>query len=131
MSEELAGVLRKITEHLREIEDKFDEKTSKIESHPSQNGGWKRLEESLKRIEAQVTSIDISLNDPNTGAIAKLNDQISWRGRVEPILSESRKQDERILRLELQLALYNKVTWALSLSTIGLIAKSLMSIFSI
>ena len=110
------------------IEQKFEEKTKTLSEHPSQNGGWKRLESSLERIEAQVTAIDISLNDPNTGAIAKLNDQIAWRGRVDPILDSNRKQDERLLKLEMQVSLYNKITWALALGTIGLLAKSLMSL---
>ena len=128
MSNELEQVLEKISEQMKNIEDKFEEKTKKLAEHPSQNGGWKRLENSLERIEAQVTAIDISLNDPNSGAIAKLNDQIAWRGRVDPILEANRQQDERILKLELQLGVYNKITWALGLSTMGLLAKTFMGL---
>ena len=128
MSEQLEEALTKISSQMEAIEQKFEEKTKTLSEHPSQNGGWKRLESSLERIEAQVTAIDISLNDPNTGAIAKLNDQIAWRGRVDPILDSNRKQDERLLKLEMQVSLYNKITWALALGTIGLLAKSLMSL---
>lgn len=128
MSEQLEEALIKISAQMEAIEQKFEEKTKTLSEHPSQNGGWKRLESSLERIEAQVTAIDISLNDPNTGAIAKLNDQIAWRGRVDPILDSNRKQDERLLKLEMQVSLYNKITWALALGTIGLLAKSLMSL---
>ena len=128
MSEQLEEALTKISAQMEAIEQKFEEKTKTLSEHPSQNGGWKRLESSLERIEAQVTAIDISLNDPNTGAIAKLNDQIAWRGRVDPILDSNRKQDERLLKLEMQVSLYNKITWALALGTIGLLAKSLMSL---
>lgn len=128
MSNELEQVLEKISEQMKNIEDKFEEKTKKLAEHPSQNGGWKRLENSLERIEAQVTAIDISLNDPNSGAIAKLNDQIAWRGRVDPILEANRQQDERILKLELQIGVYNKMTWALGLSTMGLLAKAFMGL---
>ena len=128
MSNELEQVLEKISEQMKNIEDKFEEKTKRLAEHPSQNGGWKRLESSLERIEAQVTAIDISLNDPNSGAIAKLNDQIAWRGRVDPILEANRQQDERILKLELQLGVYNKITWALGLSTMGLLAKTFMGL---
>lgn len=128
MSNELEDILKKIASQMEAIEEKFEEKTKVLAEHPSQNGGWKSLVGSLERIEAQVTAIDISLNDPNTGAIAKLNDQIAWRNRVDPILDENRKQDERILKLEMQVSLYNKITWALGLGTIGLITKSLMSL---
>lgn len=128
MSENLEKALKNIISQMETIEKKFDEKHKLVAEHPSQNGGWKRLESALERIEAQVTAIDISLNDPNNGAIAKLNDQIAWRNRVDPILDANRKQDERILKLEMQLALYNKLTWALGLGTIGLIAKSLMGL---
>ena len=109
MSSELEEVLGKISAQMEAIEEKFEQKTKTLASHPSQNGGWSRLESSLERIEAQVTAIDISLNDPNTGAIAKLNDQIAWRGRVDPILDDNRKQDERILKLEMQIGVYNKM----------------------
>jgi len=129
MSNELEGVLVKIADQMEAIEAKFRE----VQGHPSQNGGWKslvssleRLADQMERVEAQVTAIDISLNDPNTGAIAKLNDQIAWRGRVDPILDANRKQDERILKLEMQLGVYNKITWALGLSTLGLLAKTFM-----
>lgn len=126
MSSELEKVLNQIASQMEAIEEKFEKKTKTLAEHPSQNGGWRRLESSLERIEAQVTAIDISLNDPNTGAIAKLNDQIAWRGRVDPILDDNRKQDERILKLEMQIGVYNKITWALGLSTLGLLAKAFM-----
>lgn len=126
MSSELEKVLNQIASQMEAIEEKFEKKTKTLAEHPSQNGGWSRLESSLERIEAQVTAIDISLNDPNTGAIAKLNDQIAWRGRVDPILDDNRKQDERILKLEMQIGVYNKITWALGLSTLGLLAKAFM-----
>ena len=117
MSENLEKALKNIISQMETIEKKFDEKHKLVAEHPSQNGGWKRLESALERIEAQVTAIDISLND-----------QIAWRNRVDPILDANRKQDERILKLEMQLALYNKLTWALGLGTIGLIAKALMGL---
>lgn len=131
MSTELEQVLLKIANQMEAIEEKFEG----VSKHPSQNGGWKslvssldRLTDQMARVEAQVTAIDISLNDPNNGTIAKLNDQIAWRGRVDPILDENRRQDERLLKLEMQINLYNKVTWALGLSTVGLLAKSFMSL---
>ncbi len=79
---------------------------------------------SIERIEGQVTAIDISLNDPNTGAIAKLNDQIAWRSRVDPILDDNKRQDERLLKLEMQVHLYNKITWAIGVGVLGLIVKA-------
>lgn len=128
MSQQIQDAIEKISSQMEVIEKKFDEKTRILSEHPSQNGGWKKFDETLKRIEAQVTAIDISLNDPNNGAIAKLNDQIAWRSRVDPILDDNRKQDERLLKLEMQLHLYNKITWALGLGMAGLILKAVMGL---
>ena len=120
MSDSPEEILGRISEQLNKIDDKI----KVVETHPSQNGGWKTLMTSIERIEGQVTAIDISLNDPNTGAIAKINDQIAWRGRVDPVLDDNRKQDERLLKLEMQVHLYNKVTWAIGVGVLGLIVKA-------
>ena len=89
----------------------IDTKLKVVSEHPSQNGEWKELLSKIDRI-------DHALNDPTTGAIAKLNDQIAWRGRVDPILDSSHQQNERLLKLEMQVGLYNKITWAIGLSLI-------------
>ncbi len=120
MSDTPEEILGRISEQLNKIDDKI----KVVEAHPSQNGGWKTLMTSIERIEGQVTAIDISLNDPNTGAIAKLNDQIAWRSRVDPILDDNKRQDERLLKLEMQVHLYNKITWAIGVGVLGLIVKA-------
>ena len=78
----------------------------------------------VEKMEGQLSAIDASLNDPTNGAIAKLNDQIAWRQRVDPVLEENRRQDERLLKLEMQVGLYNKITWAIGLGVLGLIVKA-------
>ena len=115
-------ILVRISEQLNRI----DNKIKVVEEHPSQNGGWKTLMNSIERIEDQVTAIDVSLNDPTNGAIAKLNDQIAWRGRVDPVLEANAHQNERLIKLEMQVSFYNRFTWAVALGVTGLIIQSFM-----
>lgn len=118
-------ILGRISEQLNKIDDKI----KVVEQHPSQNGGWKTLMSSIERIEDQVAAIDLSLNDPTTGAIAKLNDQIAWRGRVDPVLEANQVQNERLIKLEMQVNVYNKITWAIGLGVIGLFIQAFMKAF--
>ena len=121
MSEEY---LEKIASQLSNIENQLES----VKHHPSQNGGWAELMKAIERIDARLGVMEMSLNDPETGAIAKVKELTDWRNRADGVLEGNRKQDERLLKLEMQVALYNKVTWAIGAGVLALMVKTFMSL---
>tara|TARA_B100000131_G_scaffold51369_1_gene46013 strand:- start:1331 stop:1717 length:387 start_codon:yes stop_codon:yes gene_type:complete len=99
-----------------------------VKHHPSQNGGWASLMEMIERIDARLGVMEIALNDPEAGAIARVKELSDWRQRADDVLDGNRKQDERLLKLELQVALYNKITWAIGAGVLALMVKAFMSV---
>lgn len=141
ISEQLAQVLREISKtreevgkvraEVGEVRDDVD----RHENHPSQNGGWKAMMEEMKRMNGHLEKIDSRLDDmdqvlknPNDGTLAQVKELREWRERANATLDGNRQQDERLLRLELQLQIYNKVTWAIGLGVLGLLVKAFMGL---
>ena len=121
MSEEY---LEKIAAQLSNIESQLEA----VKHHPSQNGGWAELMKAIERIDARLGVMELSLNDPQEGAIARVKELTDWRSRADGVLEGNRKQDERLLKLELQVALYNKITWAIGAGVLALMVKAFMSL---
>ena len=121
MSEEY---LEKIAAQLSNIENQLEA----VKHHPSQNGGWAELMKAIERIDARLGGMELSLNDPQEGAIARVKELTDWRSRADGVLEGNRKQDERLLKLELQVALYNKITWAIGAGVLALMVKAFMSL---
>lgn len=127
ISEQLAKVLRELGKVRDDIEQ--------VQHHPSQNGGWEGLmelvrntNEHLERIDRRLDEMDQVLKNPNDGTLAQVKELREWRERANATLDGNRKQDERLLRLELQLQIYNKITWAIGLGVLGLIVKAFMGL---
>ena len=127
ISEQLAKVLRELSKVRDDIEQ--------VQHHPSQNGGWEGLmelvrstNEHLERIDRRLDEMDQVLKNPNDGTLAQVKELREWRERANATLDGNRKQDERLLRLELQLQIYNKITWAIGLGVLGLIVKAFMGL---
>ena len=116
--------LELIAKQLSNIENQLES----VKHHPSQNGGWAELMGMIERIDARLGAMEVSLNDPVQGTIARVKELSDWRNRAEDVLEGNRKQDERLLKLELQVALYNKITWAIGAGVLALMVKAFMSL---
>ena len=116
--------LETIAQQLSNIETKLEA----VQHHPSQNGGWAELMKAIERIDARLGVMELSLNDPQEGTIARVKELTDWRSRADDVLEGNRKQDERLLKLEMQVALYNKVTWAIGAGVLALMVKAFMSL---
>lgn len=99
-----------------------------VKHHPSQNGGWAELMGMIERIDARLGAMEIALNDPVSGTIARVKELSDWRSRADATLDGNRKQDERLLKLEMQVQLYNKITWAIGAGVLALMVKAFMSV---
>ncbi len=116
--------LENIAKQLSNIESQLDS----VKHHPSQNGGWAELMGMIERIDARLGAMEVSLNDPVQGTIARVKELSDWRNRADDVLEGNRKQDERLLKLEMQVLLYNKVTWAIGAGVLALMVKAFMSL---
>ncbi len=116
--------LAKIAAQLSNIETQLEA----VKHHPSQNGGWAELMGMIERIDARLGAMEISLNDPVQGTIARVKELSDWRTRASDILEGNQRQDERLLKLELQVAFYNKITWAIGAGVLALMVKAFMSL---
>lgn len=116
--------LENIAKQLTNIESQLDS----VKHHPSQNGGWAELMGMIERIDARLGAMEVSLNDPVQGTIARVKELSDWRNRADDVLEGNRKQDERLLKLEMQVLLYNKVTWAIGAGVLALMVKAFMSL---
>jgi len=116
--------LELIAKQLTNIESQLES----VKHHPSQNGGWAELMGMIERIDARLGAMEVSLNDPVQGTIARVKELSDWRTRADATLDGNRQQDERLLKLEMQVALYNKVTWAIGAGVLALMVKAFMSL---
>jgi chromosome segregation ATPase len=116
--------LAAIAQQLTNIEAQLET----VKHHPSQNGGWAELMGMIERIDARLGAMEMSLNDPVAGTIARVKELSDWRSRADTTLDGNRKQDERLLKLEMQVALYNKITWAIGAGVMALMVKAFMSV---
>ena len=82
----------------------------------------------IERIDARLGAMEVSLNDPVQGTIARVKELADWRTRADATLEGNRKQDERLLKLEMQVQLYNKITWAIGAGVLALMVKAFMSL---
>ena len=116
--------LESIAKALSNIENQLEA----VKHHPSQNGGWAELMGMIERIDARLGAMEVSLNDPVQGTIARVKELSDWRLRADATLDGNRQQDERLLKLELQVAMYNKITWAIGAGVLALMVKAFMSL---
>jgi hypothetical protein len=134
ISQQLSEVLRQLGNMREEVGD-VREQVNATKGHPSQNGGWdglmelvKKTNDHLEKIDQRLDVMEHTLNNPQEGAIAQVKELREWRERANATLDGNRMQDERLLRLELQLQIYNKVTWAIGFGVLGLLVKAFMSL---
>lgn len=116
--------LELIVKQLSNIESQIE----LVKHHPSQNGGWAELMKMIERIDARLGAMEVVLNDPSEGTIARVKEINEWRARADSVLNGNRQQDERLLKLEMQVSLYNKVTWAMGAGVLALLIKAFMSL---
>ena len=124
MSEEDNKILNNLYKKMIEIESSMDN----MRHHPSQNGGWSQLMKMIEKIDSRLEDLEGSLNDPRIGAIVEVQALREWRKRVDLILQEFQESSNRILKLEMQVNAYNKITWAIAAGTLGLLVKAFMGL---
>ena len=112
------------TEKILKALERITTQLQVVEQHPSQNGGWKSLMGAIEDIQGKLDVLAESINNPESGVRANVSELQGWRDRVDPILDDNRKQDERLLKLELQVGLYNKITWMIGAGVLGLLVKA-------
>ena len=79
--------LELITQQLSNIENQLEA----VKHHPSQNGGWAELMGMIERIDARLGAMEVSLNDPVQGTIARVKELSDWRNRAEDVLEGNRR----------------------------------------
>lgn len=124
MSDEDKNILNDLYKKIVQIENSMDS----VRHHPSQNGGWKQMMALIEKIDKRLEDLEDSLNDPRTGAVVEVQALREWRKRVDLILQEFQESCNRILRLEMQVSAYNKITWAIGAGTLGLLVKTFMGL---
>lgn len=127
MSDDDKNILNDLYKKIVQIENSMES----VKHHPSQNGGWKQMMTLIEKIDKRLEELEESLNDPRTGAVVEVQTLREWRKRVDLILQEFQESCNRILRLEMQVSAYNKITWAVALGTVGLIVKAFMGLIMV
>jgi len=121
---ESEAILKKLYEKIDSIEEGIE----KVKHHPSQNGGWKEMMALIGKIDERLVELDHSLNDPRTGAVAEVQALVIWRTQVEAAMTKLQESGDRLLKMEMQVGAYNKVTWAAAIGVVGLVIKSIMGL---
>ena len=115
-----------ILERLNNIE----QEVTKVKTHESQNGGWVKVNESLKALTEKVESIDQKISDPEEGVIARLRDVEQWQRDTDVKLS-AEDQNNRMMRMETsfqlqeqKIAIMSKLGWIATSTVVGLVIKT-------
>tara|TARA_R100000315_G_scaffold52828_2_gene26543 strand:+ start:700 stop:1083 length:384 start_codon:yes stop_codon:yes gene_type:complete len=127
MSEENKNILDDLYRKIIRIENSIES----VKHHPSQNGGWLQMMGLIEKIDKRLEALEESLNDPRSGAIAEVTSLREWRERVELILQEYQQSSKKVVKMEMQLSAYNKITWAIGAAVVGLLTKAIMSLIII
>lgn len=115
-----------ILERLNNIE----QEVTKVKTHESQNGGWVKVNESLKALTEKVESIDQKISDPEEGVIARLRDVEQWQRDTDVKLS-AEDQNNRMMKMETsfqlqeqKIAIMSKLGWIATSTVVGLVIKT-------
>ena len=127
MADEQKDILDDLYRKVVRIENSIES----VKHHPSQNGGWKQMMGLIEKIDERLETLEGSLNDPRSGAIAEVTSLREWRLRVESTLQEFQESTTRVVKMEMQLSAYNKIVWAIGAAVVGLLTKAVMSLIII
>lgn len=108
----------------------IEKEVTQVKTHESQNGGWVKVNESLKALTEKVESIDQKISDPEEGVIARLRDVEQWQRDTDVKLS-AEDQNNRMMKMETsfqlqeqKIAIMSKLGWIATSTVVGLVIKT-------
>jgi len=115
--------------------ESLETQVSEVKKHESQNGGWVLVNETLATLVGKVEDLDEKISNPEKGIIARVRDIENWKENVTVIVEENKTQDDRLVKLEKDIALQGqklsfqqKFLVGIALTAGGLVVKSLMNL---
>ena len=113
----------------------LEEQVDNVKKHESQNGGWVIVNETLATLVSKVEELDDKISNPEKGIIARVRDIENWKARTTVIVEENKTQNNRLVKLERDIALQGqklsfqqKFLVGIGLTAMGLVVKSLMNL---
>lgn len=124
------GSLENLGTQILERLNAIEKEVTQVKTHESQNGGWVKVNESLKALTEKVESIDQKISDPEEGVIARLRDVEQWQRDTDIKLS-AEDQNNRMMRMETsfqlqeqKIAIMSKLGWIATSTVVGLVIKT-------
>lgn len=124
------GSIENLGTQILERLNAIEKEVTQVKTHESQNGGWVKVNESLKALTEKVESIDQKISDPEEGVIARLRDVEQWQRDTDVKLS-TEDQNNRIIQMETsfqlqeqKIAIMSKLGWIATSTVVGLVIKT-------
>jgi len=124
------GSLENLGTQILERLNAIEKEVTQVKTHESQNGGWVKVNESLKALTEKVESIDQKISDPEEGVIARLRDVEQWQRDTDVKLS-AEDQNNRMMKMETsfqlqeqKIAIMSKLGWIATSTVVGLVIKT-------
>lgn len=124
------GSIENLGTQILERLNAIEREVTQVKTHESQNGGWVKVNESLKALTEKVESIDQKISDPEEGVIARLRDVEQWQRDTDIKLS-AEDQNNRMMKMETsfqlqeqKIAIMSKLGWIATSTVVGLVIKT-------
>ncbi len=124
------GSIENLGTQILERLNAIEKEVTQVKTHESQNGGWVKVNESLKALTEKVESIDQKISDPEEGVIARLRDVEQWQRDTDVKLS-TEDQNNRMMKMETsfqlqeqKIAIMSKLGWIATSTVVGLVIKT-------
>lgn len=124
------GSIENLGTQILERLNAIEKEVTQVKTHESQNGGWVKVNESLKALTEKVESIDQKISDPEEGVIARLRDVEQWQRDTDIKLS-AEDQNNRMMKMETsfqlqeqKIAIMSKLGWIATSTVVGLVIKT-------
>ena len=124
------GSIENLGTQILERLNAIEKEVTQVKTHESQNGGWVKVNESLKALTEKVESIDQKISDPEEGVIARLRDVEQWQRDTDVKLS-AEDQNNRMMKMETsfqlqeqKIAIMSKLGWIATSTVVGLVIKT-------
>ena len=115
--------------------ENLEAQVNEVKKHESQNGGWILVNETLATLVSKVEDLDEKISNPEKGIIVRVRDIENWKENVTVIVEKNKVQDDRLVKLEKDIALQGqklsfqqKFLVGIALTAGGLVVKSLMNL---
>ena len=124
------GSIENLGTQILERLNAIEKEVTQVKTHESQNGGWVKVNESLKALTEKVESIDQKISDPEEGVTARLRDVEQWQRDTDVKLS-AEDQNNRMMKMETsfqlqeqKIAIMSKLGWIATSTVVGLVIKT-------